>query len=136
MTLGPRDPATPRFSPRNQAPEGTNPWTPWTTSIAEGSSSPAERIQREHELGRAYVAAKHLEELLELAGLDAAAARARGIRDDIAHTFGLIHLETDAQIVDQEARDDDEPDDVRHARGVEDDYAEAARQATYVADGR
>ncbi len=31
---------------------------------------------------------------------------------------------------------DEEPDDVLHARQVEDDYAEAVRQATYVADGQ
>lgn len=45
-----------------------------------------ELIQREHELARAYDAARTLRERLELAGLNDAAAAVKRIQDDIFRT--------------------------------------------------
>lgn len=50
-----------------------------------------ERIQREHELGRAYEAAKLLEERLELAAMNPRPARR--IRKDIVETFALLNTD-------------------------------------------
>lgn len=77
----------------------------------------------DHEHGRLYEALKTAEERAELAGDNGIARDLRTLRARVAQ-----HIEE---------RDCEElPDDVLHARQVEDDYAEAARQAAYVADGR
>jgi hypothetical protein len=59
-----------------------------TRRAAERRPDPRlERVQREHELSRAYAAAKTLEERLELAGLDDLAVSARRIRALVNERF-------------------------------------------------
>lgn len=90
MNVRPRDRATPRSFPRNQGPEGSCAWTPWTTPARIAISSPHERIQREHELGRALDAARLLQERLELAGLEDNAVAVHRIRDDVASRLSSL----------------------------------------------
>lgn len=52
-----------------------------------------ELIQHEHELGRAYDAALILQNRLELAGLDRAAATTRGIREECAVALNALFSE-------------------------------------------
>ena len=66
-----------------------------TRRAAERRPDPVlEHVQREHELSRAYAAAKTLEERLELAGLEASARTVRGIREEIHLALNALSSST------------------------------------------
>lgn len=76
-----------------------------------------ERAQREHELSRAYAAAKTLEERLELASLDEYAAVVRRIRWRIAGLYPAnasdeMHAGKDRNEIPEVLADDPPGDDV------------------------